>query len=1068
MKKFSTLVLAVCSGFCALQAQQNETWRNNGKLDNFAEFTSKITVPFVMPDGVKMYTDVYLPRLGDSLTQPLSFQTSLLGTTIRMVGAPTIIDRGQQIIFYDTLNGQPNPNPYQLPTIFTRTPYDKGDAESTDQVGAILAILGYNYMLQDMRGRYQSEGVYFPMYSDSWNKNAYHPNNAHVLDYTPLNDPKNSNKHEDGYHSVKVITVIDSNYISRAGRNQDGSIGLTRADTLIAYAWDSVAKSLYAGYPHTNSRLNNGSIGMFGASALGNTQLQLSLAHDTKDSLPQLKCLMPIVATTEHYISTGYNNGVFRDRIVTGWLKGQIFTGTDDDLIPVDFDRQNNIHSSADYDLPKSFEVNSIVRQYSQNKFDAANICIDHFSAKRYPDFRTGKMGDAGYYPSSPNRPDMDASVAFVNEDGESVKVLPNGVEEPLPGLTHDRYRNQDLATFHFTGWWDIFTEGQINNRNFSATALKAKGSNNIGLQKIIIGPWAHQTVGSRTSGDRQIDPVTGRDSRYPENVGDIMKVDLGSVDLNNVPLDKIVTSDLITWFRYNLNYRTDQQIGEPKFILRESHRWQKLDSLLINGNQDPIREVRIPANDVVVPFGKMINFLAGTEKLEGIMVDLRTQTGVVTIPAPAIEPGGAILPALAGNKVTGIPRTDFEADVKNFRLYMTGPDAIADSAFGYDNGKVGNYWLGLDEFPSPLGITYKKWYLHQDGKFNETAHTSDEGYRLYINDPDDPILTVGGSNMIVRSPDGTRNSQSQMDLSAPENAAYTMDREGVLKYESEVFTDSFAILGLPVCTLYAKTNPGGITTGPTDTDWDIRLCDVYPDGRVMFVQEGIVSARSRDWARALVDSMGVVGSPTYANGFEDPGDRFIPYTNINAGEIYEYVFKMMPIGFTFAPGHKMRILISSSNYTRYQVNPNLPMNDGEFFRRKPGDGQPYVFNGTSMLPRVAVQRVAHSDQYKTSINFPVWNLNQATAIKEILPVDKSFDISVFPNPASDYAQIFVNQLSEYNLTITDITGKVIETRKFNDTHVLDLHTYSKGIYFAEVQDRNNKSNRMVKRFSVQ
>lgn len=36
-----------------------------------------------------------------------------------------------------------------------------------------------------------------------------------------------------------------------------------------------------------------------------------------QDCIPGLRCLMPIVATTEHYISTGYNNGVFRDRIVT-------------------------------------------------------------------------------------------------------------------------------------------------------------------------------------------------------------------------------------------------------------------------------------------------------------------------------------------------------------------------------------------------------------------------------------------------------------------------------------------------------------------------------------------------------------------------------------------------------------------------------------------------------------------------------------------------------------------------------------------------------------------------------
>ena len=114
---------------------------------------------------------------------------------------------------------------------------------------------------------------------------------------------------------------------------------------------------------------------------------------------------------------------------------------------------------------------------------------------------------------------------------------------------------------------------------------------------------------------------------------------------------------------------------------------------------------------------------------------------------------------------------------------------------------------------------------------------------------------------MIVRSPDGTRNSQSQMELTDPTNAPYTMDREGVIQFNSDAIADSFTIIGMPVCSLYAKTNPTGVASGPTDCDWDMRICDVWPDGRVYFVQEGVVGARGRDWARALVDQMGTPGA---------------------------------------------------------------------------------------------------------------------------------------------------------------------------------------------------------------
>jgi len=321
---------------------------------------------------------------------------------------------------------------------------------------------------------------------------------------------------------------------------------------------------------------------------------------------------------------------------------------------------------------------------------------------------------------------------------------------------------------------------------------------------------------------------------------------------------------------------------------------------------------------------------------------------------------------------------------------------------------------------------------------------------------------------MIVRSPDGTRNSQSQMEMTDPTNAPFTMDREGVIQFNSDPIVDSFTILGLPVCTLYAKSNPTGVASGPTDCDWNFRLCDVWPDGRVYYVQEGIVGARGRDWARSLVDQMGTPGTATYVNGVEDPGDSDIPYSNINIGEIYEYVFKMMPIGYTFAKGHRMRILINSSNYTRYQVNPNLPLEDGEFFRRKPGDGQFYMYQGQAMFPRVAVQRVHFSPEHPTSINFPVYNseyqYNPVTEVK----TEPNFDISVFPNPAYEKVQIFSNQPGNHQLVITDISGSVIYTGSFDDNMIINTEKLGKGLYFATVTDADRKGNRVTKKFIVQ
>lgn len=1008
MKKFYAPAFALL--FMALSVRC--TAQAGGSL-GISSFATKITVPFVMPDGVKLMTDIYLPRLTDSLRLSLG-KIVLLGDTIQ-TDSITLLHAGQQIIFYDSLNGQPNPNPYQLPTIFTRTPYGKG---GFNDLGAVMPLLGYTYAYQDMRGAYSSEGGYYPLYSDGWNKNAYH-SNGHILDYTTPDDPKFSNKQEDGYNSIKFIQNM-------------------------------VMPGLYDSLPHTNEKLNNGSIGMFGPSAMGITQLQAGLAHRIPDSLPALKCIMPVVATSEHFIATGYNNGVFRPGIVTAWLKGQIFSIINDNLISVDGDRQNSIHTSYDYNLPQSDTLNGVVKSYEENKFDAATLAIDQFTVRRL--YRLdGSLSPAGYYPNSAGRPDIDASDAPVNETGESVDPV---TQQSLPNLIYSRYSNLDVPAFHISGWWDIFTEGQINTVNYTVSNIQSENKN---LQKLAIGPWAHQTTATLTTGDRT----------YPANVNDITQINLNNFSLNNLPLNEVLSSDLITWYRYNLNYKAGNYLGEPKFIIQQSHQWQFLGIANLLGGLDSLY-VLVPSQNYIVPFVKMMNFLSGNGGLDSMPIEVRIGNGIENQLYEAVPTLGPVLSGSTGGAISGIPYKDF-SQVPNVRYYVVGPDSASDAAAGYPNNyQIGNYWNICDRFPPIHNIQWQRMYLHQNGAFNFSVPTTDEGYGMYVCDPDNPVLTVGGSNMLDMSPDGTRITQGQMRMSDSSNAPYTMDREGVIQFNSGVFQDSFEIAGFPLVDLFAESNPGGVSSGPTDCDWDVRICDVWPNGQVYFVQEGIVNARARDWARALVDSMTIPGTATCYNGVEDPNDKNIPYTNINIGQIYEYLFKMLPIAYCWAPGHQIRVLISSSNYTKYQANANIPLNDGEFFRRNPGDGQSYNFQGVDMMPRVAVQRVHFSNDNPTNIAFPVFNKNFVSVDVPQISATSNFDINVFPNPATDKIQVFANQQGEHELTITDLTGNVITTARFDDNIILNTSQYSKGIYFVTVDDVNNAGNRVTRKFVVQ
>lgn len=979
----------------------------NGQLDALDEFSTKYTLPIEMPDGVKLMIDITIPETQDSMTVTIPNDVGIPGLAGESI---TLIPKGVQLFYYDSLNGQPNPNPFSLPMILTRTPYDK----QGDVAGRIISIFGYAYALQDMRGRYSSEGVYFPMMSDSWNKNAYHNYFKHILDDTDFDDPKNGNRHEDGYNTIQKLT---NEVVRQYDVDGDGT------------------KETF--------KVCNGSLGMFGASALGNTQYQASTAHKVDRNGPGLKALMPIVATLEHFKYTGYQNGVFRERIVTGWLKGQIFD-VEDDLIPIDFDKQNNIHTSADYDLPKDTPFDNRTKTYQPNQFDASTLAIDHFVLMRYPNSE-GNLSFPGYYPNSDGRGDMDGGHAPVDVNGEAVmkgKVVngvvvdvpdsdPDGIlgfgNTPRPNLNYSRYRNADVAAYHLTGWWDIFTDGQIETWRLMKEAMHEIGSPNANLQKLIIGPWAHQTIGSTITGDMV----------YKDNVSEILGFDIGNEDLEDIAIENILESELIKWFRFSLNYNDYANIGLPKVRLPESHVWQELGGGAL--------KVRVPAENYDIKFVELLNFINGTGDLKGVKAEIDI-LGIVTPLTIDIPPlGEPVIPELDGDEIgAAVDSADF-SHVANVRCYVVGP--VNDGIPANEN--AGNYWLHSDTFPIVNNIRWEKMYLHQNGALNRNPQTEDEGATIYIHDPNDQVYTLGGANMIVSLPDGYEStakqnddSQGQINLADPRWKFRTMDREGVVSFETEVLTDTLSVVGFPEATLYAKSNPGGEVDGPTDTDFFVRILDVYPDGRQFFVVEGCVNARARDFARYIAEN----------DGQEIDS---IPFTNIEIGQIYEYKFRLMPIGYTWGIGHKMKVLISSSNHTRYQVNPNLPIENGDFFRRQPLDGQKYTYNGVEMEPRIAVQRLFHSPQYPTHIELPVYDKNY-TSVQNPLPAQNSSElrVKIYPNPAVDDINVYMSMPGRnYNLVMLNNIGQEVYRANFSEEHKINAKRFDKGIYVLQVRD---------------
>ena len=345
---------------------------------------------------------------------------------------------------------------------------------------------------------------------------------------------------------------------------------------------------------------------------------------------------------------------------------------------------------------------------------------------------------------------------------------------------------------------------------------------------------------------------------------------------LESLPLDKLYHSEPIQWFRAHLNHNPWKQTGELKIIIPESQKWQSIA---------PEIKIRIPDRDFILPFPAFLNFISGHTGLDNVCFALSTNHVVTSssIDIPRLDTA-----LVAMEKIVPRPVTDFRK-IPNVRLYVVGPQSPGIP--GDQTG--GNYWFACDSFPFARNISWQKIYLQEQQMLSTHEPSNGIGSASYVHDPRNPVWTVGGANMITRTPRGDRRNQGQMDLSDPELAPLTMTREDVLSFESGALSDTLSIIGFPLANLFGSSTPMDRHADSTSTDFFVRILDVYPEGGEYFVVEGAINARARDYARQL------------ATGREDPG---IPLSNIASGRVYEYKFKMMPIAYTFGRGYGYEI----------------------------------------------------------------------------------------------------------------------------------------------------------------
>jgi hypothetical protein len=226
------------------------------------------------------------------------------------------------------------------------------------------------------------------------------------------------------------------------------------------------------------------------------------------------------------------------------------------------------------------------------------------------------------------------------------------------------------------------------------------------------------------------------------------------------------------------------------------------------------------------------------------------------------------------------------------------------------------NRWRGEHEWPLKR-TQFTPYYLRSAGRANTasgdgvlgTSAPGNEAPDTFAYDGDDPVPTLGGNNLIG-APVG------------PHDQAQVEEREDVLVYSTEPLEQEVEVTGPVRMILFA-------TTTACDTDFTAKLVDVHPDGKAFNLCDGIIRAR-------------------YRAGMDNP-------MLVEPGKVERYEIDLWVTSNLFQRGHRIRLEISSSNFPRFDRNPN--------------SGEPFGTD-TELLP--ATQTILHDAEHPSQLVLPV------------------------------------------------------------------------------------------------
>ena len=238
------------------------------------------------------------------------------------------------------------------------------------------------------------------------------------------------------------------------------------------------------------------------------------------------------------------------------------------------------------------------------------------------------------------------------------------------------------------------------------------------------------------------------------------------------------------------------------------------------------------------------------------------------------------------------------------------------------------NRWQSSSRWP-PEGSTEMTFYLSSGGSANSLYGDGTLALEppdrdepdTFVYDPTNPVPSYGG-NVCCTGNAVVAGSFDQRRMEA---------RQDILVYTSEPFEQGIELSGSILPKLY-------VSSDARDTDFTVKVLDLYPDGKAYNLDETIQRMRYRD-------------------GYDKP------LVWMQKDEIYPVTLQPLTTSNDFAPGHRLRIEVSSSNFPRFDRNLNTGGNNYD------------EWQGV-----VARNTIHHSKQYPSSLTITVVTRSRQTS----------------------------------------------------------------------------------------